>query len=322
MRIRLLSVGISSDELNIALRARLTAVFGAYSELPCKINYFADFHSLLPVLSDSLEENELTVLFVSPSVCEEVKRSLLRALHLKCQLDSGILGRLSKALTAVEREMHAMFPENSRIFPTEDGRYSSFFCRVGENRLLFFPLYEDFIYTAEKRIFSALARIAPIPEKEEPYLWLFHSVAKALYDRNLTVAVAGTSTAKYIQAAAIHTGQMGKCFKFCEKEPVADEKQVPHDRAAAAAAQAAVACNTLLGISMSNIFVLKKNGAEQYVIYIAVSVNNRANISRVYARGEDIETFLKRASSELLSLLLCSVDGLNEASEDDGFDVF
>lgn len=323
VKIRLLSAGNAPDKLNIALRARLTAVFGPYSDSPCEIAHFSDYGALLSALAVSLDRNELTVVFVGASEGDEIKRSLLRSLHVKCELNLDVLERLPSELSAVEKEMHAMFPVDSEVFPTKDGRYSAFCCRAGENRLLFFPLYADFIRLAERQIACLLPRILTVPsDAGEPYIRLFRSVAKALYDRNVTVAVADTPTADFVKRPAALSGRIAHSFKFATESAVRRDDETPHEHTAAAAVAAATACNTPLGLAMSNIYVLRKNGIEQYVVYIAASINNRANVSRVYAEGEPVREFLKRAACELFSLLLCSVDGLGEATEDDGFDVF
>ena len=155
----------------------------------------------------------------------------------------------------------------------------------------------------------------------EPYIMLFRRVASVLSQRNLSVAVAATQTADFVRTPASMGGRNASCFKFSSL-PVPPCDCEPQDHTARAASSAASACNTVLGVAMSNIFLLKRNGSEQYVVYIAVAHDTNVTVSRVYSGDLPVKDFLKKTACELFSLLSCIVEALYGNAEPDDFEVF
>lgn len=322
MKIRLLSVGEQALHLNIALCARICAAFSPFSQTLCSIEHYDGFKQLLLPLSKALAANELTVVFAGEDCYNVVKRSLLRALHLRCELSLDIIEKLPKEMSAVDKELQGMFPVQSQIFPSSNGLYSAFCCRSGAQYLLVCSLAGNYMSVIENEISAYLARTIARPSTDaEDYVRMFRGVAQELCDRNLTVAVASTETANFIKSPAVVSGRLADSFKF-SPHAVPSCKGEPQDHIARAAVDAASVCNTLLGIAISNIFILKRHETQQYVVYIAVSHENSVTISRVYSGSQEIKPFLKRAVCELFSLLSCVVEKLYDAVEEDDFDVF
>lgn len=322
MKISLLSVGDAAEQLNIAVRARIQAVFSVFAEEDCPIGQYADFKQLLRPLSDSLADKQFTVVFAGSDCFESVKQSLIRALHLKCELSLDIIEQLPEDMSAVRKELHGMFPVNAVVFPSSDGMYSAFCSRSGTQYLLLCPLCGNYMHVLENDIYRFLSRTVSLPsDAGEPYIMLFRRVASVLSQRNLSVAVAATQTADFVRTPASMGGRNASCFKFSSL-PVPPCDCEPQDHTARAASSAASACNTVLGVAMSNIFLLKRNGSEQYVVYIAVAHDTNVTVSRVYSGDLPVKDFLKKTACELFSLLSCIVEALYGNAEPDDFEVF
>lgn len=322
MKISLLSVGEAAEQLNIAYRARIQAVFAVFAQEDCPIRVYPDFKQLLQPLSEALAEKQFTVIFAGSDCFESVKQSLIRALHLKCELSLDIIEQLPGDMSAVRKELHGMFPVNAVVFPSADGMYSAFCTRSGGQYLLLCPLCGNYMHILEQDIYRFLARTVSLPsDAAEPYITLFRRVAAALLERNLTVAVADTQTADFIRTPASMGGRSASCFKF-SSTPVSPCDCEPQDHIARAASAAAARCNTVLGAAISNIFLLKRGGVEQYVVYIAVSHETNVTVSRVYSGDLPVRDFLKKAACQLFSLLSCIVEALYDNAEPDDFEVF
>lgn len=322
MNIRLFYVGPPEDLPNIVIKARIMAAFNVYADKPCVIEKYEDFRQLLSPLSSALQGSGLVVILPGKSLYETVKRSLISAMHLKCELSLDVIDALPAGMSAVEKELHAMFPLQSKIFYTKNGAYAPFACRSGKQNLVFCPAVNGYVKILETAVTDWLNRMIARPADDaEPYIKMFRLAAASLIRRNLTVAAAATKTVDFIRAPAQISGHLADCIKFSDQEvPTCDCE--PQDHTARAAAQAAAACNSVLGMAMSNIFILKKNGYQQYVVYIAVSCDQEVTVSRVYSGDDEVTDFLKKAACEIFSLLNCMVDKLFVANESDDFDVF
>ena len=322
MEIHLLSVGEQALQLNIALRARICAVFSRFTQKPCSMEPYPDFKKLLIPLSKALAAGQMTVIFAGEDCFNEVKRSLLRALHLRCELSLDIIEKLPQQMSAVEKELQGMFPVNAEIFPSADGLYSAFCSCSGAQTLLFCSLIGNYMKVLEEDIADYISRHFALPSSDaEGYVKMFRGAAQELYERNLTAAVACTQTADFIRSPAAISGRLAQSFKFAQTAVPACIGE-PQDHIARAAADAAAECNTLLGIAMSNIFLSKRHDRQQYVVYIAVSHENSVTVSRVYSGSLEIKPFLKKAACELFSLLSCVIESQYDKTEIDDFDVF
>lgn len=322
MNIRLMSCSNEAEEPNIAVRAKLMTFFSLYSDKCCTVKKYDSFAQLLPALADSLKSNQLSVIFTGVSDYAEIKNNLIKALHLKSEISVDILEKLPPDMSAVDKELHSTFPLNSVFFPTDNGTYCPFCCRSGKQYILFCPMVGNYIENIENNVAPFLSKIAISPTSEyEPYVKMFKDSAELLSKRSITAAVAKTNTAELIRFPAAIAGKAANSFKFSDIDiPSCDGD--PQKYIADVAVRAAQSCNTLIGLAVSNIFSAKKHGAIRRVVYIAVSYENKVNISRVYSDSEDVTHFLKKAVCELFALLSCTVEKLASASGSDEFELF
>ncbi|MBR1811928.1 MAG: hypothetical protein IJ766_09855 [Clostridia bacterium] len=322
MHIRLFSCGAESDLFNIAVKAKTAAVFGSFSDGPCVIESYRDLHAMLPAFAASLNSSDLTVLFAGTDVFYESKQKLFQILHLKCEISVDVLELLSDSLSAVEKEIYSLFPVNAVIFPSADGVHSAFSCRAGKHHFLLCPIAPGFLTLVEHDVMQWLTVRAPLTaDRGDPCQKLCRDASDVLYQRHLSVGIADTATSGFIETPVIALGAHGGCFKFSQ-EKAGQTKGSPQDFTAQLAGNAAWACNTELGIAMSNVYKLQKRGKEQHVVYISVSYDNIVTVSRVYSGDMEMAAFLKKAAGELFSLLVCTVTEYFIKSEIDDFDVF
>ncbi|MBQ6019142.1 MAG: hypothetical protein IJL26_03085 [Clostridia bacterium] len=323
MRIRVFYCGRPENAMNIVERSSVSVVYASFCETRCVVEPFDGIEALTPVLLRSLREDEVSAVYVSPELYLDLKLSVYETLELSTDVSRDILALLPPSLPEEEKRRYALFASATVMFPSEDGVNTAFCTATGSGNFMLIPISPECVALTESRIADWFARKAVIaPTPDEPQVKLCRDAAGALFERHLTVGCANTATTEYLRNPTIACGEKyAACFKFVDVKP--DEQDLkPRELTASYASRAAWEENTALGCAMSNVYKIEKDGAVQYLVYIAVSVDNDAAVSRVVSRGEEMAAFLKRAAKELFSLIVCTVTDQPGKPENVDFEVF
>ena len=323
MRIRVFYCGGPETAMNVVERASVSALFAEYCETRCVIEPFETPETILPVLLESLRAEDVTAVYAAPEVYLALKRAVYDALELSTDLSQDILDLLPPELPEEEKRIAATFASSTVMFPTSDGVYTAFCTATGTGNYMQIPVCGESAALTQGRVADWFARktvVAPSPD--EPQVKLCRDAASALFERHLTMGCANTAATEYIHAPTAACGEKyAACFKFIDVTPE-EREMTPRELTAFLATRAAWEENTSLGCAMSNVYKIEKEGAVQYLVYICVSADNDAAVSRVVSGGEDMASFLKRAAKELFSLIVCVVTDQPAAPENVDFDVF
>ncbi|MBR5428434.1 MAG: hypothetical protein IK118_08800 [Clostridia bacterium] len=323
MRIRVFYCGEPENAPNIVERASVAAVFAAFCESRCVVEPFDGIDALMPVLLQSLKDEDVSAVYVAPELYLDLKQTVYETLELRTNLSGDILDLLPETLCEEEKHRYALFASATVMFPSEDGVNTAFCTATGSGNFMLIPVTKECVAVTESRIADWFARktvVAPSPD--EPHVKLCRDAAGALYERHLTMGCANTAAVEYLRNPVLACGEKyAACFKFIDVKSE-DRSLSPRELTAFLASRAAWEENTAFGCAMSSVYKIEKEGLVQYLVYISVSVDNEVSLSRVASRGEELSVFLKRAAKELFSLIVCAVTDQPAKPENVDFDVF
>lgn len=140
MNISFIALNISGAQTVQYAADKLRGVLSDYGR--CDFRLCGSMSQVSTSLGDAFSNSELIVVGIEPAAYCKSKLAILRAMHIKTQLNEQIKNMIprSEALTAYQLSMHCAMPINSEIFPSEDGLYSGFAIKSGKQLFVLLTL--------------------------------------------------------------------------------------------------------------------------------------------------------------------------------------
>lgn len=278
-------------------------------------------------LSEALKSAQTILLLVEPGRYLYAKEQLMRAMGLLAEHSSEILAaarQRNASLPEEELARHAAIPKGSTVFATEDGLFSGFMLTAGSQTILFLPLdnrridgllqreagailtgmqpaggpqfepeAEDVGSQAEEALQEPPAQENP-PAVQDPQLKGPATAAEAaalaveaLNDSGTSVAFAATPAAEFVQAAADGVPNASQRLIYTRVFYERGEEEPAKQYAAELARQAMLESGATFGAALTNIYTVKREGAEETFLLLAVADENGAQVRLLYAQPEE-----------------------------------
>lgn len=279
----------------------VAAPFGLDSE-NCK--NFNDAESFFRCLSEILENPSQVILAVDTEIFLTTKKLLCSALSLNC-VPGGVISDLA-APDAPDRESHCLVPENSKIFPTEDGLFSGFAVEKDKSNIIFLPLDNKRTSQCIESFYDFLngtTEAEPVKETTDNDLpAAMNSISESAVDACRILRDMGFTAALSVSPAA---------EKLCSLLPSMEEikflssalerkNSTPKNYAANLAKDALQRSGAKIGASITNAFKVQSNGETKIFVCVAVADSEAAKVKKIYAQpGESA-----------LSLTACALDAV------------
>lgn len=279
----------------------VAAPFGLDSE-NCK--NFNDAESFFRCLSEILENPSQVILAVDTEIFLTTKKLLCSVLSLNC-VPGGVISDLA-APDAPDRESHCLVPENSKIFPTEDGLFSGFAVEKDKSNIIFLPLDNKRTSQCIESFYDFLngtTEAEPVKETTDNDLpAAMNSISESAVDACRILRDMGFTAALSVSPAA---------EKLCSLLPSMEEikflssalerkNSTPKNYAANLAKDALQRSGAKIGASITNAFKVQSNGETKIFVCVAVADSEAAKVKKIYAQpGESA-----------LSLTACALDAV------------
>ncbi len=279
----------------------VAAPFGLDSE-NCK--NFNDAESFFRCLSEILENPSQVILAVDTEIFLTTKKLLCSVLSLNC-VPGGVISDLA-APDAPDRESHCLVPQNSKIFPTEDGLFSGFAVEKDKSNIIFLPLDNKRTSQCIDSFYDFLngtTEAEPVKETTDNDLpAAMNSISESAVDACRILRDMGFTAALSVSPAA---------EKLCSLLPSMEEikflssalerkNSTPKNYAANLAKDALQRSGAKIGASITNAFKVQSNGETKIFVCVAVADSEAAKVKKIYAQpGESA-----------LSLTACALDAV------------
>ena len=279
----------------------VAAPFGLDSE-NCK--NFNDAESFFRCLSEILENPSQVILAVDTEIFLTTKKLLCSVLSLNC-VPGGVISDLA-APDAPDRESHCLVPQNSKIFPTEDGLFSGFAVEKDKSNIIFLPLDNKRTSQCIESFYDFLngtTEAEPVKETTDNDLpAAMNSISESAVDACRILRDMGFTAALSVSPAA---------EKLCSLLPSMEEikflssalerkNSTPKNYAANLAKDALQRSGAKIGASITNAFKVQSNGETKIFVCVAVADSEAAKVKKIYAQpGESA-----------LSLTACALDAV------------
>lgn len=279
----------------------IAAPFGLDSE-NCK--NFNDAESFFRCLSEILENPAQVILAVDTEVFLSAKKLLCSALSFNC-VSSSIISELAP-IDAPDRESHCLAPENSQIFPTEDGLFSGFAVKKENYSLIFLPLDNKKTSQCLDSFYDYLngtTEAEPVQENSDNDLTsVMNAISESAADACRILNDMGCEAAVSVSPAAEKLCGLLPSMEKIKIFPSALERKnsTPKNYAANLAKDAAERSNVKIGASITNAFKVQNSADPKIFVCVAVADNEAAKVKKIYAQpGEST-----------LSLTACALDAV------------
>lgn len=252
---------------------------------------FYDAESFFRCLSEVLENQSQVIIAVDTEIFLTTKKLLCSVLSLNC-VPNSIISELT-APDAPDRESHCSAPENSEIFPTEDGLFSGFAVKKENCSIIFLPLDNKITAQCIDSVYDYLNGTTEDEQSSEStessdndLTAVMNSVSESALDACRILKDMDCKAALSVSPAA---------EKLCNLIPAMDEIKflpsslernniTPKNYAANLAKEAAERAGVKIGASITNAFRVQSNGEPKVFICAAVADSEAAKVKKIYAQ--------------------------------------
>lgn len=320
MNLKLISVSGNKQEKISTVQIRIFEV--ALEVLP-KTDGFDNYDNskdFLLGLSQAFEHDDMILVAVDTDIYLEQKQLILRSLHLKGELNNKIVKAISNSTSDDDPSTkiitsHSVVPQGAEVFLTENGLYSGFAVRSGDQRLIFVPLDLNMIESILVNGLSDYLNLATDPDflvknpadntvKPLDENSLAYKTLQALSNVDLRAAIAITQTAGLIKKRFSEVIELTKYIEFipCEDEYDSDTPLKTH--VAALAKTAMDEGKTDVGAAISKIYSSDDEGKNLFVL-VTVANENYARLVKLCNENGETAKELANSAVDLLFKMLC-----------------
>lgn len=293
--------------------AEYESVFAAaYGE--CRFEQFTDSRELFSALAGAFGDSETVVLAASERHYIEIKKLLFDALRTKTASSDRIAEVLEKA-----DEDQCLMPADAQILVTDDGKYSGFIEKSGNQTLVFLPLSDGrCAKVAEelKLVFLPVEKAAKSANTTEPDANGAgepsaeekcdpEEVVALLKERGLSVAVASSKNSPFVFSVLPYDDEsdFGDAI-FARSVDIERQEDESHgEYIAAMAGRARAKSGASVGAAISNVFRNDDENSKHFML-ICIADENKARVFKVFSRkGETTQEFIYACVHRLYSAL-------------------
>lgn len=293
--------------------AEYESVFAAaYGE--CRFEQFTDSRELFSALAGAFGDSETVVLAASERHYIEIKKLLFDALRTKTASSDRIAEVLEKA-----DEDQCLMPADAQILVTDDGKYSGFIEKSGNQTLVFLPLSDGrCAKVAEelKLVFLPVEKAAKSANTTEPDANGVgepsaeekcdpEEVVALLKERGLSVAVASSKNSPFVFSVLPYDDEsdFGDAI-FAQSVDIERQEDESHgEYIAAMAGRARAKSGASVGAAISNVFRNDDENSKHFML-ICIADENKARVFKVFSRkGETTQEFIYACVHRLYSAL-------------------
>ena len=140
MNISFIALNISGAETVQFAADKLRGVLSDYGR--CDFKLCGSMSQVSASLGDAFANSEVIVVGIEPSAYCKSKLAILRAMHIRTQLNEQIKSMMPENadMTAAQASMHCAMPVNAEIFASADGLYSGFALQSGKQHFILLTL--------------------------------------------------------------------------------------------------------------------------------------------------------------------------------------
>lgn len=317
MNISFIALNISGAETVQFAADKLKGVLTSYGR--CDFRLCGSMSQVSSSLSDAFSNSDMVVVGLEPSVYCKSKLAILRAMHVKTQLNEQLKTLIgdAKDMTSYQLSMHCAMPVNAEIFPTEDGLYSGFALQSGKQHFVMLTLDKLRLDpVVEKGLKPMLERLAPAQKQEKsvtPDSDLAEKAGAMLREKGMKVYFAGTPSCEMVKDLCKEEVENGTFVFTSYTAQRGDE--APRSYIADLARYAIPQGENALGAAVSNVFTgaSQETGEQKYNVYVAVADTATSRVLRFVSQTGETPEELITAAIEMLMEMIC--DKCAELSE-------
>ncbi len=262
-------------------------------------------------LSDAFLNSELIVVGVEPSVYCKAKLAVLKAMHIKTELNSELKAMAENRadLDSYQLSMHCAMPAAAQVFQTQDGLYSGFAIKSGKQHFILVTLDKLMLQPiVEADLEAYLNIIAPVEQTKKevkPDCEFAHKAGEALRSCGKKVYFADTPSAQVVKSLC--EAELEKGNMIFTDYSVERRDEAPRSYIADLARYAIPQGEDQLGAAVSNVFTgtSRETGGQKYNVYVAVADTASSRVLRFASQPDETPEELITAAIEMLMEMIC-----------------
>lgn len=282
----------------------------------CDFRLCGSMAQVSSALSDAFANSDVIVVAAEPSVYSKAKLAILRAMHIKTQLNTQVRERIGEqsGMDSRELSLHCAMPETADTFLSEDGLFSGFSIKSGKQYFAMLPLDKLRLESQlDNGIMAYLAQQGFAPVESEA------ATESASESRTSCAAKAVEMLAekeKKVYFADTPSCEMVK--DMCGEDTVKDVfvftgykaergDEAPRSYIADLARYAIPEEEDAFGAAVSNVYTGNSSatGERKYNIYVALADKSTSRVLRFVSQPGETPDELITASIELLMDMIC-----------------
>ncbi len=301
MNISFIELNISGAENVQSAADRLKEILSTYGE--CDFKLCGTMQQISASLNQAFAKAGVIVVGIEPSAFATTKLAVLRAMHLKTELDPRIKDKLIHVPDIDSRyvAMHSAVPVGADVFLSESGFCSGFAVVSGDQTFLMLPLDKTVVLkmmrTGVEPYFLAHGIESKRPNQAADAVYL----AQAELLRKLKKKVYFASTPSLEHFRDLYGTGNDDAFVF-DSYSAKRKNEAPKDYLADLARYSIPdGEENALGAAISNIFTgQSQNGEDRYNVYIALSDGYSSRVVRFISQPDETPDELMEAAYEML----------------------
>ncbi len=315
MNVSFIALNISGAE---AVQSAADKIRGSFSGVGrCDFRLCGSMSQVSAALSDAFANSDIVAVGAEPSVYSKAKLAILRAMHIKTQLDGRVREKIGNSadLDAQQLSLHCAMPENASIFLSDDGLLSGFAIRSGRQHFIMLPLDKDrienqlsngvlpYFVQAGIEVSQNISQDEAEPAKVKTSC--AEKAVQLLKEKNMKVYFAATPSCEMVKDMC---GEDIIKDSFVFTEHTADRgAEAPRSYIADLARYSIPDSEEAFGAAVSNIYTgnSQDTGERKYNIYVALADKHASRVLRFASQPGETPDELISASIELLMDMIC-----------------
>lgn len=309
MNISFIALNITGAETVQSAADMLRGALSAHGR--CDFRLCGSMAQVSASLSDAFLNSELIVVGVEPSVYCKAKLAVLKAMHIKTELNSELKAMAENRadLDSYQLSMHCAMPAAAQVFPTQDGLYSGFAIKSGKQHFILVTLDKLMLQPiVEADLEAYLNIIAPVEQTKKevkPDCEFAHKAGEALRSCGKKVYFADTPSAQVVKSLC--EAELEKGNMIFTDYSVERRDEAPRSYIADLARYAIPQGEDQLGAAVSNVFTgtSRETGGQKYNVYVAVADTASSRVLRFASQPDETPEELITAAIEMLMEMIC-----------------
>ncbi len=309
MNISFIALNISGAETVQSAADMLRGVLSAHGR--CDFRLCGSMAQVSASLSDAFANSELIVVGIEPSAYCKSKLAILRAMHIKTQLNDELKAMTENQtdMNSYQLSMHCAMPASAQIFPTQDGLYSGFAIKSGKQHFVLVTLdklkLQPVISSGFEEYLDTIAPVEETKNEVKPDSELANRAGEALRSCGKKVYFAATPSAEMVKSLC--ESELEKDTMVFTDYSANRGDEAPRSYIADLARYAIPQGEDALGAAVSNVFTgtSQETGGQKYNVYVAVADTASSRVLRFASQPDETPEELITAAIEMLMEMIC-----------------